>query len=112
MSDHPAPAPRQRVVIGNASKPRLARSFKLQHDRTRDRWVIQGPERVFSPDAIAVEVLKLCDGSRTVADLADGLAVRYNAPKEQILGDVVAMLQDLADKGVVGDAAGGVAGAQ
>ena len=25
----------------------------------------------------------------------------YNAPKAQILADVVAMLQDLADKGVV-----------
>jgi pyrroloquinoline quinone biosynthesis protein D len=107
MSDDPAPGGlRQRVVITATSQPRLARSFKLQHDKTRDRWIIQGPERVFSPDAIAVEVLKLCDGSRTVADLADSLSLRYNARKEQILADVISMLQDLADKGVVGAVAG------
>jgi pyrroloquinoline quinone biosynthesis protein D len=75
--------------------------MKLRHDPARDRWIIQGPERVFSPDAIAVEVLRLCDGARTVAGIADDLASRYDAPKEQILADIVAMLQDLADKGVV-----------
>jgi pyrroloquinoline quinone biosynthesis protein D len=102
MSDPPdSDGPRQRVVIAANSRPYLPRSFKLQHDKTRDRWIIQAPERVFSPNAIAVEVLKLCDGNRTVADLADALAVRYNAPKERILADITSMLQDLADKGVV-----------
>jgi pyrroloquinoline quinone biosynthesis protein D len=95
------PSRRQRFVIAAASIPQLARSFKLQHDRTRERWIIQGPERVFSPDAIAVEVLRLCDGSRTVAEVAESLSPRYTAPKEQILADIVSMLQDLADKGVV-----------
>jgi pyrroloquinoline quinone biosynthesis protein D len=91
----------QRAVISAASKPYLPRYMKLRHDEARGTWVIQGPERVFSPDTIAVEVLKLCDGSRTVADLAETLAVRYNAPKEQIQSDITEMLQDLADKGVV-----------
>jgi pyrroloquinoline quinone biosynthesis protein D len=102
MSDDPAPGGlRQRVIIAAASQPRLGRSFKLQHDKARDRWIIQGPERVYGLDAIAVEVLKLCDGSRSVADLAESLSLRYTAPKEQILADVISMLQDLADKGVV-----------
>jgi pyrroloquinoline quinone biosynthesis protein D len=93
--------PRRRVVITAQSRPYLPRAFKLQHNKARDRWIIQGPERVFTPDAIAVEVLKLCDGSRTVAELADALSLRYNAPKERILADITSMLQDLADKGVV-----------
>ena len=38
---------------------------------------------------------------RTVADIADVLAKEYNAPKEEISTDIIAMLQDLADKGVV-----------
>jgi pyrroloquinoline quinone biosynthesis protein D len=46
-------------------------------------------------------VLKLCDGTRTVAEIAENLALRYEAPKERILQDIVSMLQDLADKGVV-----------
>ena len=32
------------------------------------------PERVFEPDEIAVEVFKLCDGKRTVDDIAEVLA--------------------------------------
>jgi pyrroloquinoline quinone biosynthesis protein D len=103
MSD-PADSPdlrRQRAVVSPASRPFLPRGIKLRHDAARDRWVIQAPERVFSPDAIAVAILKLCDGARTVAEVAEALAASYNAPKEQILADIVPMLQDLADKGVV-----------
>jgi pyrroloquinoline quinone biosynthesis protein D len=102
MSDDSTSAPRrQRVIVEAASKPRLARGRRLYHDEARDRWVIQAPERVLSPDPIAVEVLKLCDGDRTVAELADALAQRYDAPKERIQADITAMLQELADKGVV-----------
>ena len=46
-------------------------------------------------------VLKLCDGSRSVAIIAGELAQAYKAPMERILADIVPMLQDLADKGVV-----------
>jgi pyrroloquinoline quinone biosynthesis protein D len=102
MSDAPDPAGRrQRLIISAASKPRLPRHIKLRHDEARDRWTILAPERVFSPDPIAVEILKLCDGNRTVENLADVLALRYDAPKERILADIVSMLQELADKGVV-----------
>jgi pyrroloquinoline quinone biosynthesis protein D len=88
-------------MISAASKPVLPRHIKLRHDGVRDRWTVLAPERVFSPDAIAVAVLQLCDGRRTVDDIAEELARTYNAPKAQILADIVAMLQDLADKGVV-----------
>lgn len=102
MSDGPGSARgRQRAIVSAGSKPRLARGRRLQHDAARDKWVIQAPERVLSPDPIAVEVLKLCDGSRTVAEVAENLSLRYNAPKERILEDITAMLQELADKGVV-----------
>jgi pyrroloquinoline quinone biosynthesis protein D len=90
-----------RVLIGAASKPMLPRHIKLRHDAVRDRWTILAPERVFSPDAIAVAVLQLCDGRRTTDDIADELARTYSAPKAQILADIVVMLQDLADKRVV-----------
>jgi pyrroloquinoline quinone biosynthesis protein D len=92
---------RQRAIVSAASRPSLPRYVKLRHDATRDRWLVQAPERNFYPDPIAVEVLKLCDGTRTVAEVAETLSMRYNAPKEQIETDVVSMLQDLADKGVV-----------
>jgi pyrroloquinoline quinone biosynthesis protein D len=99
--DSPSAGPRQRAIVAAASRPSLARGRRLHYDEPRDRWVIQAPERVLSPDPIAVEVLKLCDGRHTVAEVAESLSTRYNAPKEQIEADVIAMLQDLADKGVI-----------
>ena len=46
-------------------------------------------------------MLQLCDGERSVDDIAAELAETYDAPRDRILADIVAMLQDLADKGVV-----------
>ena len=98
MSETPQ---RTRTIIEAASKVALPRHVKLRHDAARDRWTILAPERIFSPDPIAVAVLQLCDGARSVDSVAEELARTYSAPKAQILADVIAMLQELADKGVV-----------
>ena len=95
-------APAKRTIIGPESLPRLPRHVKMRHDAARDRWLILAPERVFTPDPIAVAVLLLCDGNRNVEAIAGELAQTYSAPRERILADIVAMLQGLADKGVVG----------
>ncbi|WP_441232157.1 pyrroloquinoline quinone biosynthesis peptide chaperone PqqD [Tardiphaga sp. 215_C5_N2_1] len=89
----------RRISVSEASKPVLPRHAKLKFDETRQRWVILAPERVLAPDDIAVEILQLCDGERNVADIIDLLAAKYAAPRDDIGTDVVAMLQDLADKG-------------
>ena len=91
----------ERAIVSATSKPALPRHVKLRHDAARKAWTILAPERVFTPDAIAADVLRMCDGARTVEDIAGALAQNYNAPKERILADVTAMLQELADKGVV-----------
>jgi pyrroloquinoline quinone biosynthesis protein D len=91
-------APRN-IQVSEQSRPVLPRHTKLKYDETRQVWVILAPERVLAPDEIAVEVLKLCDGARSVADIANELAAKYAAPRDSIATDVVAMLQDLADKG-------------
>ena len=92
------------ITISEASRPVLARHAKLKFDETRQVWVILAPERVLAPDEIAVEVLQLCDGVRSVAEMVDQLAAKYAAPREAIATDVVAMLQDLADKGFLMEA--------
>ena len=91
----------ERLLIGAHSVPALPRHIKLRHDTARNRWMILAPERVLMPDAIALEVLQLCDGQRSVAAIAEALAGQYAAPRERILGDVTSLLQDLADKGVI-----------
>ncbi len=81
--------------------PRFAPHVRFRFDEARDRWVVLGPESLLLPDEIAVEVLKCCDGNRTVAAIADGLSQRFDATREAVAGDVTRLLQDLADKGYV-----------
>jgi pyrroloquinoline quinone biosynthesis protein D len=95
---------RRNILVSEASRPVLPRHAKLKFDATRQRWVILAPERVLAPDDIAVEILQLCDGVRSVALIVDELAAKYAADRAIIGADVVAMLQDLADKGFLTEA--------
>ena len=59
------------------------------------------PERMFVPDEIALEVLRLVDGQRDEARIIDLLAERFAAPRDVIAADVRNMLQDLAQRGAL-----------
>ena len=98
------------VIVTAESRPRLARQAKMRHDAARGHWVILGPERILVPDATAVEILQICDGQRSVADVVAVLAEKYDADPAIITTDVLAMLQGLADQRFVTvDAPGTVA---
>jgi len=86
------------------STPRFPRGTKFRFDAARQAWLILAPERLMVPDEVAVEVLKLVDGSRSVATIVNQLTVRFGAPRDEILADVLGMLQDLADDAVLEDA--------
>lgn len=92
---------RERLIIDADTTPALQTFVKLRHDKGRDRWIILAPERILTPDAIAVTVLNLCDGNKTIAEISSELAENYNAPVEVIEKDITNMLQDLADKGYI-----------
>jgi pyrroloquinoline quinone biosynthesis protein D len=104
MSTATAPAARRRLIVAEDSVPTLARGTRLRYDEARQRWVLLVPERVMAPDEIAVEILQLCDGVRSVAAIIDQLATAYAAPRDEIGADVIAMLQDLAGSGFVVEA--------
>jgi pyrroloquinoline quinone biosynthesis protein D len=89
--------------IDAATVPKFMPGVRLQYSEPRQQWIVQAPERVLMPDETAVAVLKRCDGRTTVAAIGEALAREYDAPPEVVTGDVVEMLQDLADKGVVSD---------
>ena len=92
------------ISVSEACRPVLPRHARLKFDETRQRWVILAPERVLAPDDIAVEVLQLCDGVRSVEAMIDLLAEKYTADRDAISTDVMTMLQDLADKGFLTEA--------
>ncbi|MGL4261550.1 MAG: pyrroloquinoline quinone biosynthesis peptide chaperone PqqD [Afipia sp.] len=94
----------RRIDITEGSRPVLARHAKLKFDEARKVWVILVPERVLAPDEIAVEILQLCDGVRSVDQIIDVLTAKYTADRGMIGADVIAMLQDLAEKGFLAEA--------
>ena len=91
----------QRLHVEGGTTLRFPNHVKFRHDETRGRWVVLAPERLLLPDELAVEILKLIDGQRTVAVVIDYLVRRFEAPREVIAADVTALLQDLVDKGVL-----------
>ena len=94
----------ERLMVDPASVLTLAPHIVFRFDETRQRWIMMAPERLMLPDEQAVEILKLVDGTASVAAIIDTLATRFNAPREEIAGDVTEMLQDLADKGCLAHA--------
>lgn len=90
-----------RLMIEAQTRVQMPRHIKMRHDAARDRWIILAPERVFNPDETAVAVLKLCNGETSVGDIANQLAAEYQAPVDVVTADIISMLQELADKGVV-----------
>ena len=82
-------------------RPRLAPGVRLHFDTTRNAWVLLGPERVIETEGPASEILRRCDGTRTVGQIVDELAALYTADRTEIEGDVTEMLSELAVKRMV-----------
>lgn len=74
---------------------------KFRFDERRQAWIVLSPERLFLPDAQAAEILHLIDGERTVDMIVDRLAGTFDAPRDEIAADVIAMLQELVAKRVL-----------
>ena len=90
-----------RLIVEGGTLLRFPPHVKFRFDQIRDRWVVLAPERLLLPDELAVEILHLVDGTNRVDDIVDALMVKFSAQREEIVIDVTALLQDLADKGTL-----------
>jgi coenzyme PQQ biosynthesis protein PqqD len=82
-------------------KPRFPRGVRLRLDETRGQWTLLAPERVFKADAVAAEVLKRCDGERTLGAIVDELAAAFSADRARVEADVRDLLGQLAQKRLI-----------
>lgn len=89
------------VAATAASVPRLPRGVKLRFDQVRNTWMLLAPERAFQIDETAAEILKLCDGVRSVGEVVAAIAAVYQEEPAVIAADIEAMLSDLANKRVL-----------
>jgi pyrroloquinoline quinone biosynthesis protein D len=79
-------------------RPKLAPGVRLHFDKSRDAWVLLSPERVIEAEGPASEILRRCDGTRSVGEIIDELAVVYAADRATIAQDVTDMLQEMVGK--------------
>jgi coenzyme PQQ biosynthesis protein PqqD len=89
-------------MIDLASVVRLAPKARLRFDRHRDEHMILYPERGLVLSASAADIVTLLDGARSVSDAVGELAQKYGEQnRAAIESDVLALLRDLADRGLV-----------
>ncbi len=82
--------------------PRLPNGFRLHWDRVRQRHVLLFPEGALGLNETAVNVLELCDGQRTIEEIAGELSQRFDGA--DVHDDVENLLLSLANRGMVIDA--------
>ena len=90
------------MTLGAQSRPRLWKFARVQFDEARQRNVLQYPEGAVLLNDTAAEILALCDGTRTLSEIAAELGKRYGS---DVLEDVRSYLSQLADRELVRDAA-------
>ncbi|PHQ70944.1 MAG: pyrroloquinoline quinone biosynthesis peptide chaperone PqqD [Paracoccus sp.] len=88
-------------LIEPADIPYLPRGVRLTDDRVRGIRVLQAPERAMQLDPIGDAILSELDGARSMSQIAADLAARYNAPQDQIAGDIRDFLTGLIERRMV-----------
>jgi pyrroloquinoline quinone biosynthesis protein D len=72
----PSTGPTQ--TASGADRPRLAPHVRLTFDVARERHVLLTPEAVSVLNGTGAAILRLCDGTRTVAEIVTELRDRYD----------------------------------
>ena len=84
------------------NRPRLVDGARLQYDDVRDEHLLLIPEGAVRLNATAAAVLELCDGERSVEDLAAALSERYGGA--DVADDLRELLGGMGQRGLVVDA--------
>jgi pyrroloquinoline quinone biosynthesis protein D len=85
------------------TRPRLVTGARLRYDDVREEHVLLIPEGAVRLNATAAEVLELCDGERSLDDIVDALATRYDGA--DLRDDVRELVDAMAQRGLLVDAA-------
>jgi pyrroloquinoline quinone biosynthesis protein D len=84
------------------TRPRLVTGARLSYDDVREEHVLLIPEGAVRLNPTAVEVLELCDGERSLDDIAGVLSERYDGA--DVRDDVAELVHAMAQRGLLVDA--------
>mgnify|MGYP004511738269 CR=1 FL=1 len=86
------------VTVSAQTVAKLARGVRLREDSVRGQNVLLAPERALALDEIAVMIVNALDGERSLDQIAEEFAAKFEAPKDQILGDVIAFVDEFSKR--------------
>ena len=93
-------------AIPGGARPRLRRGVRLRQDRLTGKYLLLRPERGFELRGSALDIVRLCDATATVAEIIDHLASAHgDVPRAEVAGDVTRLLEELVDRGLIAVAA-------
>ena len=95
-------ARRQPTAGRRVNRPRFVDGARLQYDDVREEHMLLIPEGAVRLNPTAAQVLELCDGERTVEEIAAALSERYAGA--DVADDVRELLGGMAERGLVVDA--------
>jgi pyrroloquinoline quinone biosynthesis protein D len=84
------------------TRPRLATGARLRYDEVREEHLLLVPEGAVRLNPTAAEVLELCDGERSVDEIAGVLAARYDGA--DVSADVRELVDAMGQRGLLVDA--------
>jgi pyrroloquinoline quinone biosynthesis protein D len=84
-------------ALNESSKPRLARKARLRYEEVRQTDLLLLPERVVKLNPTGAAILRLCDGVRTVSEIAQELESRYG--QQNLQKEVLEFLQTVSGQG-------------
>ena len=85
------------------NRPRLVDGVRFDYDDVREQHVLLVPEGAVRLNDTAAQVLELCDGERSLEDIAAALSQRYSGA--DVAADVRELLNGMVERGLVIDAA-------
>lgn len=84
-------------AIGDQTVPAIAPLFRFQWEEVQNCHVLLYPEGMVKLSASAGEILRRCDGRRSVADIVAELERQY--PGHALRPDVIRFLEDAHEHG-------------
>lgn len=79
--------------------PSLAAKARLKVNRKTGGLLLLYPERGLALNSTAAEIVRLCDGARSVADIVSALLEAHpGANRERVTREVSAFLEELASR--------------
>jgi pyrroloquinoline quinone biosynthesis protein D len=85
-------------------RPQVARKARLRWDHRESRYLLLYPERALALSPTAAEIVRLCSGRLTIAEIIERLLQTFAGEPATVAADVRGLLQRLLDRGLLNEA--------